>query len=330
MHLFGFYNADRAASVASEPSVSTHPIENHIGCGQLWYGVALLSAPDTWVLHGPSCRCDLSMCFKVILVRELKRWFSNVKRMAALISASTGFVALVRNWYLPIFIRFSPFASMDTEALVTTRNGLKFFLRPKMGDLSILNEILRHELYSQQSPVNATVVDIGAHIGVFAVQASASSDTVICYEPHPRNFELLEKNIAINALNNVKAFRQAVSDARGTKRLSVFEKKSYGHTFYPSNGRDFVNAIDVESVTLADVLSSNGLDRIDFLKMHCEGAELDILTHAPQDVLDRVGIILITYARDGPEIADLLTARGFLVAWGQRGTLRAVNQRRVT
>ena len=130
-------------------------------------GVALLSAPDTWVLHGPSCRRDLSMCFKVILVRKLKRWSPDVKRIAALISASIGFVALVRNWYLPLFIRFSPFASMDTEALVTTRNGLKFFLRPKMGDLSILNEILRHELYSQQSSVNGTVVNIGAHIGVF-------------------------------------------------------------------------------------------------------------------------------------------------------------------
>jgi FkbM family methyltransferase len=172
------------------------------------------------------------------------------------------------------------------------------------------------------------VVDIGAHIGVFAVQASASSDTVICYEPHPRNFGLLQKNIVINALSNVKALRQAVSDVRGIKRLWVSEKKSYGHTFYPSKDRAFMSAIDVESVTLADVLSSNGLDHIDFLKMHCEGAELDILTHTPQDVLDRIGAIVVKYARDGAKIADVLTARGFVVAWGQRGTLRAVNKRR--
>jgi FkbM family methyltransferase len=258
------------------------------------------------------------------LVRELKRLFSNIRGIAALMSEFIGFVVLVRNWYLPLFIRFSPFASEDAEALVTTRNGLKCVLRPKRGDLSILNEILHNDLYSQW-PVNGTVVDIGAHIGVFALQASASSDTVICYEPNPRNFELLQKNIAINALNNVKAFQQAVSDARGIKGLWVSEKKSYGHTFYPSNGRSFVNAIDVESVTLADVFSSNGLDRIDFLKMHCEGAELDILTHTPQDVFDRVGAIVVKYAQDGAKIADVLAARGFTVAWGQRGTLRAVN-----
>jgi FkbM family methyltransferase len=243
-------------------------------------------------------------------------------------SESIGFVMLVRNWYLPLFIRFSPFASADAEALVTTRNGLKCILRPKKGDLSILNEILRRDLYSQWSPVNGTVVDIGAHIGVFATRASASSSTVICYEPHPRNFELLQKNIAINELNNVKAVRQAVGDTRGIKRLSVFEPKSYGHTFYPWNGHDFVSTIDVKSVTLADVLRYNGLDRIDFLKMHCEGAEFDILAHTPQDVLDRVGTILIKYSRDSAKIADMLTSRGFTVTWGQRATLCAINNGR--
>ncbi|MGZ8886476.1 MAG: FkbM family methyltransferase, partial [Halobacteriota archaeon] len=151
---------------------------------------------------------------------ELKRLFSNVKGIAALMNAFIGFVVLVQNWYLPLFIRFSPFASTNTETLITTRNALKYVLRPKMGDLSILNEILRNDLYSQW-PVYGTVVDIGAHIGVFAVQASASSDTVICYEPHPHNFKLLQKNIAINALNNVKALRQAVGTERGIKRLWV-------------------------------------------------------------------------------------------------------------
>ncbi|MEI7827469.1 MAG: FkbM family methyltransferase [Euryarchaeota archaeon] len=258
---------------------------------------------------------------------ELKRSFSNVKRIAALINAFIGLIVLVRNWYLPIFIRLYPFVSTDSAVRITTRNGLKYVLRPKLGDLSILNEILRNDLYAQW-PVYGTVVDIGAHIGVFALQASTSSDIVICYEPFPRNFGLLQKNIAINTLNNVKALRQAVSDARGIKRLWVSEKKSYGHTFYPSNGFGFFNAIDVESITLADVFSSSGLDRIDFLKMHCEGAELDILTHTPQEVFDRVGAIVVKYARDGAKIADVLTARGFVVEWGQRGTLRAVNKGR--
>jgi hypothetical protein len=80
-----------------------------------------------------------------------------------------------------------------------------------------------------------------------------------------------------------------------------------------------------EAVTLADVFSSDGLDRIDFLKMHCGGAELDILAHTSQDVLKRVRTMVIKYARDGAKNADGLTARGFVITWGKRGTLCAVN-----
>jgi hypothetical protein len=111
------------------------------------------------------------------------------------------------------------------------------------------------------------------------------------------------------------------------KRLSVFKAKSYGHTFYPSNGADFVRAIDVESITLEDVFISHGLERIDFLKMHCEGAELGILQHTPQDVLERVGtIVIIKYSGDGAHIAELLTARGFATTWGRRGALYAIKR----
>jgi FkbM family methyltransferase len=278
---------------------------------------------DSRVSSRGRMRRDALYHFQSPLVRELKQLFSNVKRIAALIGAFIGFIALVRNWYVPLFIRLSPFAAADAETLITTRNGLRYVLRPKRGDLSILNEILGNDLYSQW-PANGTVVDIGAHVGVFAIQASASSDAVICYEPHPSNFELLQKNIAINALNNVKALQLAVSEVRGIKGLSVSKDKSYGHTFYP-NARGFVSVIDVESVTLADVLTSNGLDHIDFLKMHCEGAEFDILTHTSQDVLDRIGTIIIKYDQDGTKIADELIARGFVITWGKRGTLCAVN-----
>jgi hypothetical protein len=62
--------------------------------------------------------------------------------------------------------------------------------------------------------------------------------------------------------------------------------------------------------------------------MHCEGAEFDILAHTPQDVLDRVGTILIKYSRDSAKIADMLTSRGFTVTWGQRATLCAINNGR--
>src|SRR5665648_61859 len=98
---------------------------------------------------------QLRLHINVTPVSELKRLFSDVKRIGALMNLFIGFVVLVRNWYLPLLIRLSPFTSTNTEALITTRKGLKYVLRPKMGDLSILNEILRNDLYSQW-PVSYT------------------------------------------------------------------------------------------------------------------------------------------------------------------------------
>ncbi len=262
------------------------------------------------------------------LLRELKRLGWRINTITALARGLVEFMILVRNWYVPLYTRLSPFAPADAEVRATMRNGLTCTLRPKRGDMSILNEVFCHDQYAQWSPVSGTVIDLGAHIGIFALSVSSISDTVICYEPHPYNFELLQKNIAINGLNNVTAIQHAVSGEKGVKKLSVFERKSYGHTFYPPNGHDFVDAINVESVTLADVFDANGLEHIDYLKMHCEGADYDILAHAPLDVLDRIGVIFVTYSHDGTKIADMLSSRGFVVTWGHRSTLCAVNGRK--
>src|SRR5450756_2953391 len=103
---------------------------------------------------------QLRLHINVTPVSELKRLFSNVKRIGALMNLFIGFVVLVRNWYLPLLIRLSPFTSTNTEALITTRNGLKYVLRPKMGDLSILNEILRNDLYSQWPVYGLSLIHI--------------------------------------------------------------------------------------------------------------------------------------------------------------------------
>ncbi len=114
----------------------------------------------------------------------------------------------------------------------------------------------------------------------------------------------------------------------GSRDLRFSRKRVTGTHSIHLTAAIFNGAIDVESVTLEDVLHSNNLERIDCLKMHCEGAEFDILAHAPPDVLDRIGTMLITHSQDGTKIADVLTSRGFTVTTGQRSTLRAVNSRK--
>jgi len=72
----------------------------------------------------------------------------------------------------------------------------------------------------------------------------------------------------------------------------------------------------VQTTTLPRLMADHGLDRIDLLKMDCEGAEWDILP-AAEDVLPRVRQICMEFHCDrgwtAEKLADWLEKRGFEV-----------------
>ena len=114
---------------------------------------------------------------------------------------------------------------------------------------------------------NSIVVDVGAHIGYYTLLMAKLAGYVHAFEPNKENFAILEKNVALNALGNVKLYNAAASDKKGSTLLYKCESNSGMHRLYPSNwchgGHDVV-----ETMRLDDVL-----DRADFIKMDIEGAE---------------------------------------------------------
>jgi len=77
-------------------------------------------------------------------------------------------------------------------------------LRPFSMDLAIFHEVWDHERYTA-GPIgevarHGTVVDIGAHIGLFSLLASTAlhATRIVSVEPDPLNFELLAENISAN------------------------------------------------------------------------------------------------------------------------------------
>ncbi len=71
-------------------------------------------------------------------------------------------------------------------------------------DLAIFHEVWDHERYTA-GPIgevarHGTVVDIGAHIGLFSLLASTAlhATRIVSVEPDPLNFELLAENISAN------------------------------------------------------------------------------------------------------------------------------------
>lgn len=131
-------------------------------------------------------------------------------------------------------------------------------------------------------------IDIGANCGVATIILAKQNpeSTIYSYEPHLETFELLQKNIELNGLTNVKSFNMAVSN-KTTKSITLTTHPHFsgGNTTYADMDtftRHFgsnTNIITrtVPAISLDEIIESFNIDSVYLLKIDCEGAEYDIL-----------------------------------------------------
>lgn len=80
------------------------------------------------------------------------------------------------------------------------------------------HEELQTEIFERMLRPGMIVVDVGASIGyhsLIAARLVGSTGAVYAFEPEPRSYELLCKNIALNGYRNIVAVKEAVSNASG-------------------------------------------------------------------------------------------------------------------
>ena len=121
-------------------------------------------------------------------------------------------------------------------------------------------------------PTPGRVVDLGAHIGTFAVYAAALGHEVIAVDASEQNIALLRETMKINAFDRVRAIHAAVSDAPG--HLEFTEFGAYGIVATPLLQWPTVR---VPAVTVDDLLVDCGWLDADFVKMDVEGSEMAAL-----------------------------------------------------
>jgi FkbM family methyltransferase len=161
-----------------------------------------------------------------------------------------------------------------------------------------------------------TIVDIGAHMGTFALHAAQSCPDarVYCYEPERRNFDFLQQNIDINGLESrVAAFQCAVGSVKGPRKLAVGASLLNSFHIVP----DGAGCQTVDCTTLKDIVATHQLESIDLLKLNCEGAEYEILGSCSRADFDRIANIRLEYHNlNGPNSGECLS--GFLATRGYR------------
>ncbi len=117
-------------------------------------------------------------------------------------------------------------------------------------------------------------VDAGANCGIYTVAAGklvGDTGKVIAFEPGERTASVLEYNIKLNGLSNVRLYRAALADRDGKARLYHHEGPVARSIAAGDRGQDGFD--DVSTITLDSMAQREGITRIDFLKMDIEGAE---------------------------------------------------------
>ena len=168
----------------------------------------------------------------------------------------------------------------------------------------MIKEVWAREIYIKHGftiKENDNVLDIGGHIGVFAVLAGnmARKGKVIAFEPMADNYELLKINVEFNHLKNVIAENVAIANENGIRKfhLSTYRGNkgvgymTGGHSLYPSDDRE--NETQVQTATLESMMGKHNIHQIDYLKLDAEGAEYEILFNAPKTIIEKVRKIVM-------------------------------------
>ena len=175
-------------------------------------------------------------------------------------------------------------------------------------------------------PATDTILDVGAHIGIFSVLAAqrVPQGKVYGIEPDPRNFDVLRQNIEGNSLSNAVPCRVALGSTSGTVRLyhgpeswspSIHLNDDWSAT-YPR--RDFgADFDDVPAQTLEEFFIANQIRVVNYMKMNIEGAEYNLFAAASPDVLRSIEFMHIEMHPAEDRVSDALLdkvrATGFTV-----------------
>lgn len=208
-------------------------------------------------------------------------------------------------------------AGAEAREIRVRRAGMHMLVRGPM-DVWAVKEAALDRLYERHGfPVQAgwTVVDIGAGIGEFSLLAARDGASVVAFEPFPGSCALLRENVRRNGAG-VRVVERAIAGRSGTLALDVGLADP---VYFRSRamGGEGAQVIEVPALSLADAMAIGAVDRIDLLKLDCEGAEYDILGGAGPDVLARVDRVVLEYHEwDGhthTELVEMLERAGFLV-----------------
>jgi FkbM family methyltransferase len=163
-----------------------------------------------------------------------------------------------------------------------------------------------------------TFIDVGSNVGWYALsvarEAGAVPTRILAVEPQPEIFDRLIYNIRQNPSCTIKAVDCAVADKTGELTLFL-DPLNRGEASLKIVNSSQTDAIRVPAVTMLELLSREGLTRVDAIKLDVEGAEDLVLDpffrDAPASLYPSLFVVANVPERWQIDVVKLLKSKGY-------------------
>jgi FkbM family methyltransferase len=176
-------------------------------------------------------------------------------------------------------------------------------------------------VFAMLASASEVVLDVGANTGTYALMTAALSPQtrIVAVEPSPANAARLRSNVALNPSARIDVAEAAVGRETGSITLTVpaggrLSEVSSVHGDFSRAHPDVVDYedVEVEQITIDELVRRHEIDRVDLIKLDVEYHELAALQGA-RETLERFSPVLLIEIFDfhvlsgnHPELRDAL------------------------
>jgi len=151
------------------------------------------------------------------------------------------------------------------------------------------------------------ILDIGANIGNHTLFFINECDVkkAYCFEPVPETFEILQKNMELNELQDrVSLFNKAVGKAEGKAIISHFSDNNMGGTCLTDDENGNIQVISVDKIDIPE--------KVSFVKIDVEGFELNVVLGMIEFIKKQHPVVFIEIrGRFFNQIDEIFTSFGY-------------------
>ncbi|MCJ7631375.1 FkbM family methyltransferase [Candidatus Bathyarchaeota archaeon] len=222
-----------------------------------------------------------------------------------------------------------PYTPMHRKVTSFNNKEFEVIYRHLTTDYNMYTSVMMEDAYRlRHFPLKTgmNAIDLGAHVGTVSLMLASMGVNVYSVEILPENIEIFEFNTLKNGYNElIKIYHRAIASVSNRMVKALYLDDAEGDAVSLCNhfdgctkdgGQKFGKSIDVKTITIEDVFRENNLERCHILKTDVEGAEWDAFKDVPDDILQRIDVILgeVHYEKIGDPVDNsslLPLFRGF-------------------